>query len=69
MRAKKCVGFDKFKDLLSNYVVKHMRDFAEIVSAIKHQSDPVAEYIARNADKFTEAKTESGTIEEMLLKE
>ena len=38
------VSYSKFKDLLNNYIVKHMRNAKEIIGSLENGADPVDEF-------------------------
>ena len=62
------VGYEKFKDLLSNYIVNTMKDPVEIVQALSKNTDPMVEYDKKYPPKMV-VKPEAGSIEEMILRD
>ena len=66
----KKVNFDKFQELLITYVIKKYSEAAttEISEAIRELKNPVELYVDRKMPKM-DTKIESGSIEEMILKE
>ena len=65
----KRLGYTKFRYILSNYVVKNMRDSVEIVYTLHNQKDPVTECVNKYAPKLLGDNPAKVLIEEMILKE
>ena len=63
------VSFTKFKDLLTNYIVKTMPDSTEIINSLTDGSDPVGAFEKKNAALLTGNAPQPGTIADMVLKE
>ena len=49
--------------MITNYVVKHIRDSVEIVSTLHIQGYPVELYVAKNKANLEGTRLEAGTIE------
>ena len=60
------VTYTKFKDMLANYLIKHMKDSIEIVDAVTNNTHPVAEYEKKFNAKSGKVPA-AGSIKEMLL--
>ena len=65
-KATRKVTYKIFKDILENYLIKHMKESIEIVDAVTNYTDPVAEYEKKFKPKTDKVLT-AGLIEEMLL--
>ena len=65
----KHVGYIKSRDMLSNYIVKHMIYSVEIVYALQHQKYPVTQYVNNYALKLLGDTLAKVLIEEMILKD